>query len=185
MLLSYIILALSASFAPLASGRPAELSDAARASPMGGVEPGTLLGRPYSVQERRQLLSPSLSDAPTTEPYSSNAPRRLVPYAKFLADRSDDTWLRVRERRADDGNVNYLSNVGTYSVPKPYAPPSPPPVPSPPPAPSVPPPNVAIPPRPQVAAKTKASKDAQKKHTSKAKATKEKEHKSVQAAKAD
>ncbi|KAI0823857.1 hypothetical protein BC628DRAFT_484411 [Trametes gibbosa] len=185
MLLSYVILALSASFAPLAFARPMQLLDLAKATPLGGADPGSLLGRHYSVQDRRQLPSSFMPDAIPADHNASNAPRRLVPYAKYLADRSDDSWLRVRERRAG-GNVDYLSNVSTYSAPKPFTPPTPPPppaIPQPPPAPvrpspTVTPPNVTVPVGPtDDPAKAKASKDAQKKHTSKAKATKEKHRK--------
>ncbi|KAI9069476.1 hypothetical protein FKP32DRAFT_67033 [Trametes sanguinea] len=143
MLLSYIILAISVTFAPLALGLPAGSS-----AVDGAPEPGTLLGRRYLIQDRRAAAIPTSSFGGTgSHDQSANVPRRLVPYAKYLADRSDDTWVRVRERRADDpdANVNYLSNVGTYAPPRPPTPP----IPGPPPTPTfvvTPPPTVTPPP---------------------------------------
>ncbi|OSD02130.1 hypothetical protein PYCCODRAFT_443424 [Trametes coccinea BRFM310] len=143
MLLSYLILAISVTFAPLTLGLPASSSAVDGAS-----EPGTLLGRHYLIQDRRQAALPtSYVDGIDSRTQSTNVPRRLVPYAKYLADRSDESWVRVRQRRADDpdANVNYLSNVGTYAPPRPPAPP----IPGPPPTPTfvvTPPPNVTPPP---------------------------------------
>ncbi|OJT02026.1 hypothetical protein TRAPUB_7560 [Trametes pubescens] len=177
------MLALTASFAPAALGRPTQLLEefmSPAISPANELAPNSLLGRHYSVQDRRQDLSPNLLAATHPDTSSSNTARRLVPYAKFLADRSDEPWLRLRERRSDDmdGNVNYLSNVGTYSAPKPFVPPAPP-VPAPPPAVTVrPPPTVTPPTLPSAAttrvpsAKSTLDKDTQKKHASKAKVSK-------------
>ncbi|KAI0333126.1 hypothetical protein GY45DRAFT_351133 [Cubamyces sp. BRFM 1775] len=168
MLLSYVILALSTSFAPLALGRPSAGSSTLDSS----AEPGTLLGRHYLVQDRRVVPSASTSDA--SVPYDvTHAPRRLVPYPKYLADRSDNLWLRMRERRADDAvmDVNYLSDVRTYAPPKPFTPPPPPPIQPPPPPP-------VIPARPQPVAsaaptngvvKAAPNKTTDSKHSSKTK----------------
>ncbi|KAI0373142.1 hypothetical protein BV20DRAFT_794097 [Pilatotrama ljubarskyi] len=126
MLLSYVILALSASFAHLASAAPTDLVALGK----NVAEPGTLLGRHYSVQDRRLARSSLPADTTASDNANTNAARRLVPYAKYLADRSDDVWLHVRERRADDPeDVNYLSDVSTYSAPRPFGPPTPPPAP--------------------------------------------------------
>lgn len=185
MLFTYIILGLSVSFAPLASGLPASLD---RSVPAASAEPASLLGRQYSVQDRRQDISPDLLVASRPNSDSTDVARRLVPYAKFLADRSDESWLRMRERRADDadGNVNYLSNVSAYSPPKPFAPPPPPSVTVHPP-PTVTTPNITVtgPPLAAGTAKPKLPKNAQKKHTSQAKTTKEKAHKEGNQARAD
>ncbi|KAI0657178.1 hypothetical protein C8Q70DRAFT_294417 [Cubamyces menziesii] len=177
MLLSYVILALSASFAPLALGRPSTGSPTLDSS----AEPGTLLGRRYLVSDRRTVPSSPLDATAPDE--VAHAPRRLVPYPKYLADRSDDLWLRMRERRADDAamDVNYLSDVRTYAPPKPFTPPPPPPPPSIPPPP--PPPVIAARPQPVAspvpspaptndAVKAALDKASDSKHSSKTKGDK-------------
>lgn len=188
MLLSYIILALTASFAPAVLARPAELLEDVMPS-NNEMVPNLLLGRHYSVQDRRQDLSPDLLAATRPDMSSTNTARRMVPYAKFLADRSEEPWLRMRERRSDapDENVNYLSNVGTYSAPKPFVPPAPP-APVPPPAVTVRPPPTVTPPILPSAATTKVAGakptlDTPKKHTSKTKMAKvsKKVHKAARA----
>ncbi|KAI0781524.1 hypothetical protein BD413DRAFT_31921 [Trametes elegans] len=180
MLLSYIIIALSASFTSLVSGHPmGSLDELAARSP----EPATLLGRHY--QERSEPLTPT--DAPSvasSDEHPTNLPRRLVPFPKYVADRSEDSWARMRERRADAASmgINYLSNVGPYSPPRPYNPPNPPaavPPPAPPvtvrPPPTVTPPNIPVPPAPistgRYAGNRTAEKNGQMKHTSKTKKT--------------
>lgn len=127
MLLSYLMIALSVSFAPLAQGRPAGTPAAPINSGHASTEPGTLLGRPYSIQERRDSSHVRLPRAPYAgyarpDGYrTAESPRRSKPYAKYLADRADDAWVHEHEhehgRRADAGAPNYVSYVGAPPPP--------------------------------------------------------------------
>ncbi|KAI0713688.1 hypothetical protein C8Q76DRAFT_796623 [Earliella scabrosa] len=124
MLFSHLIIALSVSFAPLAQGRPAR-QPAASSSPdqhqnqnHASVEPGTLLGRRYVVQEHREPTRlPRAVYAGYASPAgyrTAEAPRHSKPFAQYLAERG---------RRADGGegaDSNLVSHVG------PFAPPAPP-----------------------------------------------------------
>ncbi|KAH9890501.1 hypothetical protein C8Q73DRAFT_792949 [Cubamyces lactineus] len=165
MLLSYVILAFSVSFTPLVLGRPSEGSSTLGSN----AEPGTLLGRRYLVSDRRPAPVSSSSLDATIPDEVTHAPRRLVPYPKYLADRSDDLWLRTRERRADDAamDVNYLSDVQTYAPPKSFTPPPIPPAPTPPviPTPITP---VVAPTPTNDAVKAALNKASDSKHSSKA-----------------
>ncbi|KAI0668345.1 hypothetical protein C8Q78DRAFT_253330 [Trametes maxima] len=188
MLLTYVILALSASFVPLVSAVPMSPLDLVRTMPIAPTEPGSLLGRHYSVQDRARAVSAvDFADAAYLDDHPANIPRRIQPFPKYVADRSDDSWMHVRERRAESTpvqDVNYLSHAGPYMAPQPYVSPSPPvAIPPPPPTVTIPPPPTASPPSNIPAgtlpkpAPLKPGKKPQAKHASKENAHSGKYHK--------
>ncbi|TBU29325.1 hypothetical protein BD311DRAFT_278140 [Dichomitus squalens] len=135
MLLSYLIIALSVLFAPLAYGRPAPAPSHQIRHPAPQVEPKTLLGRHYLIHEHREVAHTHIVHSNTGSSRAQQPSRRSKvkqPFAKYIADRSGDIWLH--ERRApvpvliaqaepDMDDNNYVSHVGPYA----YEPAPPPP----------------------------------------------------------
>ena len=140
MLLSHLIIALSLLFVPLAVGRPASTPSHNSSPPSASSEPNALLGRHYLVHEHREAAYTRSVPATKASPDAQRTPRHMKPFARYIADRSGDTWMHESRRApipiliprapADDEPrrkyVNYVSHVGPFA----YDPPPPPPLPS-------------------------------------------------------